>query len=232
MHSLENLMNVLRANPEKEAVIWQARVYRYAWLYDAVSRWGVFLEKQGVKPGSVVSLEADFSPNAIGLLLALIQRSCIVVPLTASVEVKKSEFREIAQVETVIGLADGETSQVRDTGARVGHELLLRLRREQRPGLILFSSGSTGKSKAVVHDLVPLLEKFAVPRQTLRTITFLLFDHIGGINTLPYSLSNAGCRTKRHGRLPDPVCADIEKRKVQRPPPSPTFLNLHLVSEA
>ena len=141
MHFLDQLMNVLRANPEKDAVIWQGRAYRYAWLYEAVSRWDAVLEERGVKPGSVVSVEADFSPNAIGLLLALIQRSCIVVPLTASVEVKKSEFREIAQVETVIGLADGETPQVRRTGTRVEHELLLRLRLEQRPGLILFSSG-------------------------------------------------------------------------------------------
>src|SRR2546430_6204913 len=142
-------MNVLRANPEKDAVIWQGRAYRYAWLYEAVSRWYAVLEERGVKPGSVVSIEADFSPNAIGLLLALIRRSCIVVPLTASVEVKKSEFREIAQVETVIDLADGETSQIRRTGVRVEHELLVRLRLERRPGLILLSSGSTGKSKAV-----------------------------------------------------------------------------------
>src|SRR5207248_8054678 len=140
-------MNVLRANSEKDAVIWQGRAYRYAWLYEGVSSWDAVLEERGVRPGGVVSLEADFSPNAIGLLLALIQRSCIVVPLTASVEVKKSEFREIAQVETVIGLADGETSQVRDTGARVGHELLLRLRREQRPGLILFSSARRARAR-------------------------------------------------------------------------------------
>src|SRR2546429_7521289 len=163
-------MNVLRANPEKDAVIWQGRAYGYAWLCEVVSRWDAALEERGVRPGSVVSLEADFSPNAIGLLLALIQRSCIVVPLTASVEVKKSEFREIAQVETVIGLADGETSQVRDTGARVGHELLLRLRRAQRPGLILVSSRSAGRDKAGGHVLVPLLGKIPVSRPTPRTL--------------------------------------------------------------
>src|ERR1044072_6055673 len=134
-------MDVFRANPEKDAVIWQGRGYGYAWLYEAVSRWDAVLEERGVRPGSVVSLEADFSPNAIGLLLALIRRPCIVVPLTASVEGKKSEFREIAQVKTVLGLADGETSQVRDTGARVEHELLLRLRREKPPGLVPFFSG-------------------------------------------------------------------------------------------
>ena len=55
-------------------------------------------------------------------------------------------------------------------------------------GLVLFSSGSTGKNKAALHDLVPLLEKFKVPRQSKRTITFLLFDHFGGINTLLYTL--------------------------------------------
>jgi len=232
MHFLDHLMNVLRANPEKDAVIWRGRAFRYAWLCEAVSRWDSLLEDSGVKPGSVVSVEADFSPDAIGLLLALIRRSCIVVPLTASVEVKKSEFRELAQVETVIGLADGETAQIRSTGARVDHELLLGLRRERHPGLILFSSGSTGRSKAVVHDLVPLLEKFTVPRQTLRTITFLLFDHIGGINTLLYSLSNAGCVITVQERLPDAVCAAIEKHKVQLLPTSPTFINLLLVSGA
>src|SRR5216684_158809 len=211
MHFLDHLMYVLRANPQKDAVIWRGRAFRYAWLCEAISRWDSLLEERGVKPGSVVSVEADFSPNAIGLLLALIRRSCIVVPLTASVEVKKGEFREIARVE---------------------HELLLRLRLEQRPGLILFSSGSTGRSKAVVHDLVPLLEKFTVPRQTLRTITFLLFDHIGGINTLLYSLSNAGCVITVQQRLPDVVCAAIEKHKVQLLPTSPTFINLLLVSGA
>jgi len=57
------LMNVLRANPEKDAVIWRGRAFRYAWLCEAVSRWDSLLEDSGVKPGSVVSVEADFSPT-------------------------------------------------------------------------------------------------------------------------------------------------------------------------
>src|SRR5229473_521158 len=141
MHFLDHLMYVLRANPQKDAVIWRGRAFRYAWLCEAISRWDSLLEESGVKPGSVVSVESDFSPDAIGLLLALVRRSCIVVPLTASVEVKKSEFREIAQVETIISLADGETAQVRSTGARVDHELLLGLRREQHAALQPFERG-------------------------------------------------------------------------------------------
>src|SRR5260370_32991123 len=141
MHFLDHLMNVLRANPRKAAVIWGGRGSRFAGFCEVVSRRDSLLEESGVKPGSVVSVESDFSPDAIGLLLALVRRSCIVVPLTASIEVKKSEFREIAQVETIISLADGETAKGQSTGTRVQHELLLGLRRERHPGLILFSSG-------------------------------------------------------------------------------------------
>src|SRR6267143_1588542 len=78
MHFLDHLMNVLRANPQKDAVIWRGRAFRYAWLCEAVSRWDSLLEESGVKPGSAVSVEADFSPDAIGLLLALVRRSCTI----------------------------------------------------------------------------------------------------------------------------------------------------------
>src|SRR5258708_26723263 len=111
MHCVDHVMRGLRPTPQKDAVIGRGRACRYAWLCEAISRWDSLLEESGVKPGSVVSVESDFSPDAIGLLLALVRRSCIVVPLTASIEVKKSEFRQIAQGETVISLADGETAK-------------------------------------------------------------------------------------------------------------------------
>lgn len=229
---IDFLLNAFDTHSSRDAIVWRERAFGYAWMAAAVRRWEAFLHEHAVAPGTVVSLEADFSPNAIALLLALIERGCVVVPLTASVEAKKPEFRDIAEVEVTIRVAPAEEVEIQSTGRRVSHEILRRLQEAGRPGLVLFSSGSTGKSKAAVHDFVPLLEKFKVPRHTLRAITFLLFDHIGGVNTLFYNLSNGGCIVTVPDRSPDTVCAAIEKYKVELLPTSPTFLNLLLVSEA
>src|SRR5205823_4172895 len=112
------------------------------------------------------------------------------------------------------------------------HELLHRLRKRGHSGLILFSSGSTGQSKAALHDIVGMLGKFKVSRHARRTITFLLYDHIGGFNTMLYQLSNAGCIVTVQNRDPDTVLAAIEKYRVELLPTSPTFINLMLLSEA
>jgi len=229
---IDFLLDAFRAQSSEDALVWRERVVPYSWLLDAVLRWKDDLGQDGVTPGSVVSLEADFSPSAVALLLALVEHGCTIVPLTSAVEQKKEEFREIAQVEASIEIDSDDDIQVSPTALYANHPLLRRLKNERRPGLILFSSGSTGKNKAALHDLVPLLEKFKVPRHTFRTLTFLLFDHIGGINTLFYTLSNAGCIVTVQDRSPDVVCAAVEKYKVQLLPTSPTFINLLLLSEA
>ena len=110
--------------------------------------------------------------------------------------------------------------------------MIKKLKKNQHPGLILFSSGSTGKSKAVVHDFLPLLAKFRKQRNSYRTITFLLFDHIGGINTLLYIFSQMSLLVAIDQRTPDYVCKMIEKYGVELLPTSPTFLRMMLISEA
>jgi long-chain acyl-CoA synthetase len=231
MH-VDFLLERFRAAGNAPAIVWRDQVVNYAWLAEETTRMQRLLAERGVPAGAVAGVEADFSPRAVALLLALIERGAIIVPLTTSVEEKKPEFRAVAEVEYRVALDANDELQIEPTGLTAVHELIVGLKKAGHPGLILFSSGSTGKSKAALHDIVPMLEKFTVQRHTLRTITFLLFDHIGGFNTLLYNLSNAGCIVTVQDRQPETVCRAIAQHRVQLLPTSPTFLNLLLVSEA
>ncbi|MDJ0909437.1 MAG: fatty acid--CoA ligase family protein [Woeseiaceae bacterium] len=217
---------------DADALIWRDQSYSYAYLLEQVDEWNSLLDEAEIENGTVVSVEADFSPRAIALMLALIERNCLFVPLSSSVEGKKPEFRDVAQVEAIVAIDDEDKASISKTGVTATHEIIVALKQQKHPGLTLFSSGSTGKSKAAVHDFVPMLEKYKVPRHSLRTITFLLFDHIGGVNTLLYNLSNAGCVITVADRAPETVCKAIQDYRVELLPTSPTFINLILVSEA
>jgi acyl-coenzyme A synthetase/AMP-(fatty) acid ligase len=214
------------------ALVWADEVATYGEILELVELWQAHLDEHGVERGQVVALRGDYSPRACALLLALIDRGAIIVPLTEAAEAHRQEFLTIAEVEIVISFdeTDGWALQKRDVIA--SNPLTLQLRAMDEPGLVLFSSGSTGKSKAALHSFSALLEKFKVGRHRMCTLTFLLLDHIGGINTLLYTLSNGGVVVSVRSRDPEVVCRAIERYQVELLPTSPTFLNLLLISEA
>jgi acyl-coenzyme A synthetase/AMP-(fatty) acid ligase len=229
---LDFLFERFRKNAMGEAIIWDEKSFSYNDLLSLIDAAIIKLDASRLKSSSVVSLEADFSPNAIAYFLALIARGCVVVPLTPAVEAKKMEFKSIAEVEYCLSIDASDRCTISPTGLESKHELICKVKEKSHPALILFSSGSTGKSKAAIHDFVPLLEKFKLVRKKKRTISFLLFDHIGGVNTLLYVLSNAGTLVTVRDRSPDYIAGIISKFKVQILPTSPTFLNLFLMSNA
>lgn len=214
------------------ALIWSDQIVTYGDLAGRVAFWRQQLAAHQIERGQVVALCGDYTPQACGLLLALIDRGVIVVPLTAAAEVHRAEFMDIAEVEVVITFDQSDHWQLERRPVTVVNPLTLQLRAAGEPGLVLFSSGSTGKSKAALHNFTALLEKFKVQRQRMTTLTFLLLDHIGGINTLLYTVSNGGAIVSVPARDPEVVCAAIEKYRVEMLPTSPTFLNLLLISEA
>lgn len=218
--------------PSDPALVWADRVITYGEMVDRVRFWQGQLAEQQVAPGQVVALRGDYTPQACALLLALIDRGVIVVPLTAAAEVHREEFMDIAEVEVVITFDQGDAWRLERRAVTVVNPLTTQLRAAGEPGLVLFSSGSTGKSKAALHNFTFLLDKFRVVRQRMTTLTFLLLDHIGGINTLLYTVSNGGTIVSVPTRDPDVVCAAIAKYRVEMLPTSPTFLNLLLISEA
>ena len=211
------------------AVAEPGRTSTYGLLLQRFEVWQQRLVQDDIPAGSVVSLEGDYGLDAVALLLALIERGCITVPLSQDSATHHEKFRQLAQVERRISLARTFTA-VQATGVRAEHPLYGRLQGQQQPGLVLFTSGSTGNHKAVLQDLSLLLEKFRDVRQKLRTLVFLQLDHIGGINTLLYTLSNGGAVVVPVDRSPAAVCRAIAEQRVQLLPTSPTFLNLLLLS--
>lgn len=228
---IDFMLDVFAENSEKTAIIWHEKETSYSELSKLYKKQFGILTEESVR-NKVVSLEADFSPLSVATLLVLIELGCIIVPLTKSVDNKKTRFREIAEVEKIISIDENDAMSIADTGIAPENSLLKKIKGSTHPGLILFSSGSTGDSKAALHDVIPMLEKFKVPRYAMRSLTFLLFDHIGGFNTLMYNLSNAGCCIMTDKRNPEDICEIISKYNVETLPTTPTFLNLLLLSES
>jgi len=215
---------------DDEAIVWQDRSFSYRFLLEQIDRWRSELGAD--IRNRVVVLEADFSPAAVAILFALIELQCVIVPIASSTAIQqRQEFLRVSEASYVIELLD-ERIELTATDQQPQHLLLQQQIERNRPGLILFSSGSTGESKATLHDFVPLLNKYERQRQPWRTLNFLLFDHIGGLNTLLHTLSNLGCVITVSDRSADTVCRAIEKHQVQILPTSPTFMNLLLLSES
>ena len=227
---LDFIFKVFDDNKLKNAVVWKNENYSYSWLLEHVIIAKSDLEKNEIKFGDIVALNSDFNPYSIAYLMALIDNGNIVVPISFAVKTTE-EFYEIAEVEKIIKIVNSKIDYF-TTGINPKHEINLKLKEIKHPGLTLFSSGSTGKSKAAVHDFVPLLEKFKAKRNLFKTITFLLFDHIGGVNTLFYILSNGGTIIAVENRSPENICKIINKYKVELLPTSPTFINMILMSRA
>lgn len=216
-------------NKDVIAVITDGKEYSFADIYAEYEKASEFLKKSNIPAESVVSLLADFKPQSVALFLALIEHNAIIVPISQTIKAIDNYVR-ISESEYFIDIS-GNAPVVKSTGMTVSHPMLLKLKEEKAPGLILFSSGTTGEPKAALHDLTFLLEKFKKPGKTLTTVTFLLFDHIGGFNTMMHTIANGGTIITLKTRSPDEVCSLIEKYKIELLPTSPTFINLILLNK-
>jgi acyl-CoA synthetase (AMP-forming)/AMP-acid ligase II len=222
----------LQSLGDAPALIWRNESWSFSQLCNGCDDWLGRLAQHGVKPGDTLAICGDYSPNLCALLLAALLNRNIIVPLASATAPRWDPLMALAQVQFAVRFDRDDTWCITGFERTVSHPLLQQLQQGSAAGLVLFSSGSTGESKASVLDLHRLLAKFEAPRPAYRTLVFLLLDHIGGINTLLYGLCHGGTIVTTAERSPDAVCAAIEAHRIQLLPTTPTFLRLLLIADA
>jgi long-chain acyl-CoA synthetase len=222
----------MRRNGDREAFFWRGRSLRYADLCAIVERWEERLCEAKIGRGTTVGVFADYSPQSVGLLLALMHSGAIAAPFSRAVTHEMDSFAELAAVRQLFRFAPDDRWELETLPERPVPELIREFRTREHPGLVVFTSGSTGRPKGILHDAERLVERFLPPRKTYRTLLFLLFDHLGGFNTLMSVLCQGGTMVIPTERTPKEVARVIETGRVELMPVTPTLLNLLVASRA
>ena len=219
-------MNILEKLTER----WRGIDYPFLIHTSGTLRFSEIAEQKSVdlsevKSGDVVALIGDFDPQSILTLLQLIDKDVILVPLTVDTRAQHEYFFESALVDVVI-----EGNEVKRINHNLKHDFIESLRSKKHAGLVLFSTGTSGPPKAILHDLTLFMQRFETPRPTLITINFLLFDHIGGLNTLLHTLFNKGTVVAPKSRSVKDILATCAEHEIEVLPTTPTFLRMMLMS--
>ena len=224
------ILDKFKSFNSKNAIVFEDRIYTYEEFIKQIKDYKNILDTHNISSKVVVIL-GDYSFYNLALFFALYENKNIIVPITSNIKKVQDDFIEESFCQTIIK-TDEKNLLIQNLKITFSHNMIDNLREKNSSGLILFSSGSTGKPKAMVHNLDTLIDSFKDKKEkSMNMLVFLMFDHIGGLNTVFNALCMGACLIIPKIKDAKTICELIEKYKIMVLPSSPTFLNLILISQ-
>jgi acyl-CoA synthetase (AMP-forming)/AMP-acid ligase II len=232
MRNIDNFIININAFSNRNAIYEGDNLYSYKQLHDKILEYNAKLIELNINSGEIVFILGDYSLKSIALFFSLIINNNIIVPITTDNQGEINERIDVVQPNWIISIDENSYKYFSENKNQIRHDIINNLILNKTPGLILFSSGSTGKPKAMVHDLENLISNYISKKvKEINFLVFLMFDHIGGLNTLFNCLSMGVSITIPKNRNPVDISLLIQNNKINVLPASPTFLNLMLISD-
>lgn len=226
------LIKKFRSFGDKNALIFDDSSFTYKEFVEQIEDYKAVLSQNEIR-AKVVALLGDYSFYNLALFFALTELKNIIVPITSPLQNIQDDLIKESFCQAIITTTTINKNRLlfENLDQLTSHNMIEKLKIENSAGLVLFSSGSTGKPKAMIHNLDNLLETFKDKKaRSLNMLVFLMFDHIGGLNTVFNCLSMGATLIIPKQKDAKTICALVEKYKISVLPSSPTFLNLILIS--
>jgi acyl-CoA synthetase (AMP-forming)/AMP-acid ligase II len=212
------------AASKKNALFSNGMIYSYSDLIKGIEQKIDDYSSNGLISKSII-LKGDFDYETITSFFALIKLNNIILILTES----SLQIEEIVNMINANALIDPNKHTIKIFPNAAYNELINDLIDQKESGIVLLSSGTTGKPKAILHSTEKLFQKYLYSKKPFTTLAFLLFDHIAGLDTMLYTFSAGGFLVALNDRSVEAVIESLDKNNVEVLPTSPSFLNIMLM---
>ena len=227
----QNLFNKINNYKSQIFLVDEDREISYEDLLNCIYKYESFYKENKFKSTDVVLLSSKLTIEFIALFIVLLKNNNIIIPIDKKSMINNDEINKITKYDILIDMHKDDISVVYNKAVKK-NQLICHLHQNHMPGIILFTSGTSGTPKAILHNAEKLLNLYKEKGRKFTTFLFMSHDHIGGLNTLLYNLFNGGTLILNDTYNVDVILSKIEKHCVTLLPTTPSFLNMMLLTNS
>lgn len=219
---------------DKTIFIQEDKSVSYSNFKNLISSFVEKINSSNINKKSIIYYRAGNAINDIALLLALVELKLTICLISDDAsEEQLMQYNESLAANYVVKLSSDKSKFVVEQRAPNFSsipKLVKDVQDRDHCCIILFSSGSSGKPKAIVYDFEKIVNKFSINSRSFVFFPVLKIDHFGGLNTLLGIISSGSSAVLDTDKTVHNAIKLIQKHQIQILPATPTFLKLLLLA--